>query len=188
MKNFWYGFFGGIVATSILVVMVFGFSSSYSTLLATWLASIGTIGAVIVSLWLAQNGNKLTWTLTLQNTVEGNHEVILINTGEKPLYLQVFTCRVIDIKKNIEYQGDSPFFGEFGVVHSVLPGNKISMVGLYGGIIDEIRKEYMNKAQDVRIEIGMEILGKTDKLFYINLLGDGVNLELNSKYETVPRG
>ncbi len=79
-------------------------------ILPNWLTAIGTVGAVIVSLWLSLNSVRIRYRASanfMKNTINDDEHLLIriINTGQKPFTVEsLFWILKRRFKKQIYYQ------------------------------------------------------------------------------------
>ncbi|GAA2902308.1 hypothetical protein ACWOCJ_09825 [Enterococcus pseudoavium] len=95
---------GGIVG--LLIIFLFGVRFSIDGSLAEWLSAIGTIGAVVVSLWLVFRKEKLNVRILVRN---GNKQertedgIIMINTEKSMVVVSAYNAG--EITAGVSFMG-----------------------------------------------------------------------------------
>lgn len=130
-----------------------------------FLSAIGTIGAVILSLWLTFLNNKVRPEFGVEINAEGtDDQLYLINMADKNLYYRIELIKAINKDKKIPIQGFSPLIDADYTVNSLVPGEKVVLLKFPKSIIEE---KFEGNKSSYRIEIYITIQGKKEQCVYL---------------------
>lgn len=170
---FWVGLLGGVIGSLFVVILLVpGLNTS---IYAEWLSAIGTVGAVVYSLWITLGANKLKYELFVEQNIEKeSFELSIINTGEKNFFYQVSSVYVIDPinEKNINYGSSVKY--DMGTA-TIFSGEKIRLLEIPSWYLDELIKE-SKSTNHFEFEIHLRVQDIGDRFVYVGSRGGGLQI------------
>ncbi|HIA3652970.1 TPA: hypothetical protein ACWP80_001529 [Enterococcus faecium] len=160
-KSLWQSLLFGILG-GVIVFLVMGIKYSLKGSLVDWLSAIGTLGAVTVSLWLAQRNQKahIDFVLDYDPFVD-TFNLKFLNNGEKSLFVKVLNYQLKGHDKNDIT--DKCFESIKFETAKIIPGDIVSMIGIDHSQIRRLDGNW------IAGEVWFEVIGvQVNKVMLIN--------------------